>query len=76
MTANIFQFYLFIPTNSDSSAMVIDLRLVRPQRVLVSVNEDLDKWYQEVEHQPVVHHLDAARLGEALADPNKHGGQH
>ena len=55
--------------------MVIDLRFIRPQCVLISVNEDLHKRYQEVEHQPVVHHFDAAGLGQTLADSNKHGGQ-
>ena len=43
---------------------------------LVSMNKDLHKGNEKVEHEPVVHHLDAGSLGQGLAHPHEHGGQH
>ena len=43
---------------------------------LVSMNKDLHKGNEKVEHEPVVHHLDAGSLGQGLAHPHEHGGKH
>ncbi len=71
--------------------MVVHLSLFPPQRVLdadavligsmktishlVSVDQNLHKRNEEIKHEPIVHHLDAACLWQTRAHSNKHGGQ-
>ena len=43
---------------------------------LVCMNKDLHKGNEKVEHEPVVHHLDAGSLGQGLTHAHEHCGQH
>ena len=42
---------------------------------LVSVDQNLHKRNEEIKHEPIVHHLDAACLWQTRAHSNKHGCQ-
>ena len=70
---------------------MVYLGLLPPQRVLdadavligslktishlVSVDQNLHKRNEEIKHEPIVHHLDAACLWQTRAHSHKHGGQ-
>ena len=65
-------------SNADSLAMVIDLSwlFLRAQSFNISLEQNINKRFEQVEQQPDVDHLDVGCLGKVVTHVDEHCGQH
>ena len=57
-----------------SSNLGLEWKYIRPERVHVGVNQDLDEWKEEIEDQPDVNHFDIGGLRQVVRHIDEHGG--
>ena len=64
---------IFLISYSSGNTVVVDLPfVVYLETVHVGRHQDVVKWFDQVEEQPDVDHLDIGRLGKVVADIDEH----
>ena len=67
----------FRRSHTDCLAMMVYFPLLSISQCFnVCLHDDVNEWLEEVEEEPDVDHLDIGRLGEIVADVDKHGCQY